>query len=58
MEELKEKLIQRAKKRHQQEILPCKGKTFDECFVVEERTLHFFYNTEDDTTHLLTEAIA
>ncbi len=40
------------------EIYPCVGReSFDECFTVYDGKLHFWFNTADRTTHLLSERL-
>jgi hypothetical protein len=54
---LKEKMINKAKTLHD-DIYPCSSKQdLDECFTVDEDTLIFWFNTKDNSTHILSEAI-
>jgi hypothetical protein len=57
MNKLKEKLIRKAIGVHKK-IFPCKGKSrIDECFTVEGQKIIFWFNTEDENTHILFEKI-
>ncbi len=57
MSETKMKLIQRALDKHEK-IFPCgDAALLEECFTVAEDRLLFWYNTEDDSTHLLEEVL-
>ena len=53
MNEIKQTLINRAKKQFKQ-IYPCSTKKgFKECFTVEDDQIIFWFNTEDETTHII-----
>ncbi len=53
MNKIKEKMIRKALGVHKK-IYPCKGKShFDECFTIEGKKIIFWFNTEDQTTHIL-----
>lgn len=57
MNHLKQELIESAKRIHTR-IFPCKNYTdVEECFTVEGSQLLFWFNTEDNSTHLLTKEI-
>ena len=53
MSEVKLKLLQSALERHEK-IFPC-GETqlLDDCFTLSEDKLLFWFNTEDDSTHVV-----
>ena len=54
---LKKKLIEKAVRLHN-DIYPCSTKgRLDDCFTVDEDTLIFWFNTKDNSTHILSEAI-
>lgn len=58
MNEIKQNLINRAKKQYKT-IYPCSTKKkLRDCFTVEENQMIFWFNTEDDTTHILTHDVA
>ena len=58
MSEEKMRLIERAIESHER-IFPCGNATMlEECFTVNENKLLFWFNTEDDSTHLLEEVLA
>ena len=58
MNEIKQNLINRAKKQYKA-IYPCSTKRkLRDCFTVEENQMIFWFNTEDDTTHILTHDVA
>jgi len=58
MGEKHERLIQKAIEKHER-IRPCADKSeFRECFSVFGNKLIFWYNTEDDSTHVLMEEMA
>jgi hypothetical protein len=58
MNQLKQEMIRTARKRYQA-IYPCASKkSLSECFTLEEDRIVFWFNTEDSTTHVLTEQIA
>jgi|GEM_PF-1625592 hypothetical protein len=53
MTDLETKLMKRAAAIHDR-IFPCASQHgFDQCFTREEGKLYFWYNTGDDSTHLL-----
>jgi hypothetical protein len=57
MNDIKEKMIQKALGVHKK-IFPCKGKThINDCFTVEGQKIIFWFNTEDENTHILFEKI-
>ncbi len=57
MSRKKKKLIQKARSLYNK-ISPCGAKrTFEECFTLSENTLFFWFDTEDHSTHILTEKI-
>ncbi|MCX7727367.1 MAG: hypothetical protein N2053_11040 [Chitinispirillaceae bacterium] len=57
MEEIKNIMIKEAKKRHKK-IYPCaRMKNLDECFTKSRDILFFWYNTEDNSTHVITKEI-
>jgi hypothetical protein len=57
MEDLKQKLIDRAIEKHNR-IFPCGSrKNFSECFTILEEQLLFWYNTEDHDTKVLYEPL-
>ena len=50
-------MILKATEKHSM-IYPCSNKAdFDECFTHESDRLIFWYNTEDNSTHVLTEKV-
>ncbi|MDG5814891.1 hypothetical protein QA601_07375 [Chitinispirillales bacterium ANBcel5] len=53
MEETKDKLISLAKRQYKK-IFPCSYRqNFNDCFTVYENYVLFWFNTEDQTTHVL-----
>jgi hypothetical protein len=57
MNKIQERMIKKALGVHKR-IFPCKGKShFDECFTVEGRKIIFWFNTEDQTTHIIFEKL-
>ncbi|MBN1602252.1 MAG: hypothetical protein JW915_11625 [Chitinispirillaceae bacterium] len=53
MSELENTLIDKAVALHQK-IYPCaKKERFADCFTIHENRLFFWYNTEDQSTHVL-----
>lgn len=53
MDEEKQKLIKKAKKKHKR-IYPLGGqKDFDKCFTEVRGKLHFWFNIKDGTTKML-----
>jgi hypothetical protein len=58
MNELKKRMIERARREHRA-IFPCATRSsLDDCFTVEENEVYFWYNTEDHSTHILIEKYA
>ena len=58
MNEIKRKMIETAWRKHRT-IYPCgTRRSFDECFTKEQNDLIFWYNTEDQSTHLLVQELA
>jgi len=56
--ELKEQMIRRAIEAHER-ITPCSNRSeLGECFSVLEDKLVFWFNTEDNSTHVLIEEVA
>lgn len=57
MKELHDILIQSAQEKYQR-IHPCSDKdTFGECFTTEDNILMFWFNTEDNSTHVIATTI-
>ena len=57
MNELKTRMIKKAEKKHKK-IFPCAKKTqFEECFTKNNDFVFFWYNTEDQSTHVITEVL-
>jgi len=57
MNELKIKMISEATKNFNT-IYPCGNKmTFDDCFTTNEDQLLFWFNTEDQSTHVMTKSL-
>ena len=57
MDELKLRLINRASKRHRK-IFPCSHKEhLTDCFTMQDNLLFFWYNTEDQSTHVLIDEV-
>jgi hypothetical protein len=53
MNELKRVMFEQARKRYDS-ILPCaKADSWNDCFTVEGNKLLFWFNTEDQSTHLM-----
>jgi hypothetical protein len=53
MNEIEQTLINRARKQFKQ-IYPCSSKKgLKECFTVEDNQLILWFNTEDDSTHII-----
>ncbi|MBN1129523.1 MAG: hypothetical protein JXA71_11080 [Chitinispirillaceae bacterium] len=58
MNEMKQTLINQAKREFKQ-IYPCSTKKkLRECFTVEGNQMIFWFNTEDETTHILMRELA
>ncbi|MDD5673469.1 MAG: hypothetical protein PHC61_04860 [Chitinivibrionales bacterium] len=54
MNSLKRKMIQQAQKQYRS-IWPCNDRNdFSESFTVEDEKVFFWFNTEDESTHVLT----
>ena len=54
MNKIKKEMIQKAKEQYRQ-IYPCSAKKkLRDCFTVEEDQMLFWFNTTDETTHVLT----
>jgi hypothetical protein len=54
MTDLEEMLVHKANEKHTQ-IYPCPPRNdFEQCFTREKNRLFFWYNTEDQSTHVLT----
>ena len=57
MNELKTRMIRKAEKRHKK-IFPCAEKShFEDRFTNNNDFVFFWYNTEDHSTHLITESL-
>ncbi|MBN1576726.1 MAG: hypothetical protein JW913_09255 [Chitinispirillaceae bacterium] len=57
MNELKTRMIRKAEKRHKK-IFPCAQKShFEDCFTDNNDFIFFWYNTEDHSTHVITESV-
>jgi hypothetical protein len=53
MNALKKIMIKKAKSRYKK-ILPCgRRRKLDDCFTVEKDKVFFWFNTEDQSTHVL-----
>jgi hypothetical protein len=53
MNDLKKKLIHKATQQYKS-IRPCAHKAeLNECFTVEDNTVLFWFNTEDESTHMV-----
>lgn len=53
MSELKDHVMEMAMKRYRM-IYPCASRCdFSECFTIEGNRLFFWFNTEDDSTHVM-----
>ena len=58
MSELMQQMIMTAQEQHNR-IYPCvPARTFEECFTVEGEKLILWFNTEDNSTHLITSLVA
>ena len=58
MTEQKERLIRRAYETHET-VLPCSNRAeLSECFSTMEDKLVLWFNTEDNSTHVLVEEVA
>ena len=57
MEDVKFQIVQAAREKHRT-IFPCVGKqSFEECFTHDNGKLLFWFNTEDNSTHLMAERL-
>jgi hypothetical protein len=57
MNELQNKMMSKAREMYQ-EIRPCGAKdSWGECFTTEGTTVVFWFNTPDDSTHVLTAKV-
>jgi len=57
MERIKMMLMERAKRKYKR-IFPCaKSRRFKDCFTRYNRTLYFWFDTEDHNTHIVSEKI-
>ncbi|MBD3390396.1 MAG: hypothetical protein GF418_00140 [Chitinivibrionales bacterium] len=57
MNELKKKMIAEARRQHRV-IYPCAShQSLDDCFTVERNSVIFWFNTEDQSTHLVVEKL-
>ena len=53
MNEMKTDMMQKARERYQR-IFPCASRgNLNECFTLEGSRLYFWFNTEDDSTHVM-----
>jgi hypothetical protein len=57
MNETKEKMIQEARTRYGSICLLPHGATFSDCFTRSNNNLIFWFNTEDNLTHMIAEKI-
>ena len=58
MNEVKKSMIRKARKKYEQ-IYPCATKKgFGDCFTVDEDRIMFWFNTADESTHVLTQELA
>ena len=58
MNSIKRKMIANARKKYRR-IFPCSfRRNLDECFTIENDKIIFWFNTEDFSTHTLTEALS
>jgi hypothetical protein len=58
MSELMQQMILTAQEQHSQ-IYPCvPARTLEECFTVEGEKLILWFNTEDNSTHLISSPVA
>jgi len=53
MEQLKEKLIKKAKQSHKSIFPVGEKKSFEDCFQQYDNKMAFWYNTEDQNTHVV-----
>ena len=57
MNDQKQKLIRQARNQYKQ-IYPCSAKkSLGDCFTVEEDRILFWFNTSDETTHVITQEL-
>ena len=53
MNDLKKNMIRKAQRRYKN-IAPCaRRRSLEDCFTVEEDKIYFWFNTEDQSTHVL-----
>jgi hypothetical protein len=57
MSEIKERMIRQAMMQYGTICLPSSKSSFSDCFSFENNTLIFWFNTEDNSTHLIAEKI-
>ena len=58
MNELKTTMLRAARERYR-DIFPCSNKQdLSECFTVEENRVYLWFNTADNTTHLMFREMA
>jgi hypothetical protein len=57
MRTIKERMIQEAMKRYGAICLPQDKESLSDCFTCENSMLIFWFNTEDNSTHLIAEKI-
>jgi hypothetical protein len=58
LSELETRLIEQALKGHRR-IYPCGNRQqLHECFTIDEDSLSFWFNTEDNSTHVITAQMA
>ena len=58
MNEQKMKMIRKAKRQYDR-IFPCSAKkNLRDCFTVEEGQILFWFNTTDESTHVLTQDLS
>jgi hypothetical protein len=57
MNDMKTRMIRKAERMHKK-IFPCAEKAdFDDCFTKNNDFVFFWYNTEDHSTHVITESL-
>ncbi len=57
MNKTKVRMIEKAQKRHKK-IFPCAHKEdFEDCFTNSSDYMFFWYNTEDNSTHVIAESV-
>jgi hypothetical protein len=52
---LKQKMIAIAQNQYGN-IAPCANRTMDECFTIENGELYFWFNSSDNSTHIVHES--